>query len=159
MLNSPFARPKNREKFPGVETGDTFYIEREVILEFVQTGLDEKGKAIGSIQPVVHETTQDIAELINSSASKVGLKNIITRFVNTGDASLFEARPILPDGDYSSIPEKSAAEIYASLPKELTQGMTLDEFVKNFNSDMFTKFIEAMKAQQNNIESEVTENE
>ena len=158
MINSPFQRPKNREKFPGIEPGDSCYYEREIILEFVQTGLDENGKAIGSIQPVVYETSKDIAELINSSFKKVGLKNIIARFDATGDASLFSARPVLPSGDYSTIPEKSAQEIYDSLPPELTQGMTLDEFVKNFNSDMFTKFIASIKKEAEK-EKEVTENE
>ena len=158
MINSPFQRPKNREKFPGVESGDSCYYEREIILEFVQTGLDDKGKAIGSIQPVVHETAKDIAELINSSFNKVGLKNIITRFANTGDDSLFNARPVLPSGDYSTIPVKSAQEIFESLPKELTQGMTLDEFVKNFNSDMFTKFIASIKVEAEKGK-EVIENE
>ena len=68
-LNSPFSCPEGR-KIKGVDTGETVYVDRKIYLEYVETGYDEEKKcSIGSVQPVVRETTKDIDKLINSHAN------------------------------------------------------------------------------------------
>lgn len=143
--NSPFVRSDDREVFPGTPTGEDCYIDREVYLEFVQTGLDENGKAIGSIEPVVHETKTSIDDVIGAYKDKVGLRNILMRYARTGDDSLFAQRQTLPSGDYSAVPNKSPEEIYASLPKELTQGLSLAEFMKTFTPEMLKNFLDSLE--------------
>ena len=159
-INSPFVRPDDREEFPGVPAGETKYIDRQILLEFVQTGTDENGKAIGSVRPVVHETYQDINELIQSHADEVGVINMIKLYARTGNEQLFNQNAALPAGDYSVVPEESAAEIYAKLPEELTNGLSMEEFFKQFGPEIWNSFIQAMqnKTEEKKVE-EVNENE
>lgn len=157
-INSPFVRPDDREEFPGVPAGEKNYIDRQIILEFVQTGTDEKGKAIGSVKPVVHETLQNIDELINSHADEVGVINMIKLYARTGNEQLFNQKTALPAGDYSTIPEESAAEIYANLPEELKNGLSMEEFFKQFGPQIWNSFLESLNKPVEK-KDEVKENE
>lgn len=158
-INSPFSRPDDREDFAGVDTGDTKLVDRQILLEFVQTGTDENGKAIGSVKPVVHETFKDVDELVMSHADQVGLINLINQYARTGDVRLFNQNTPLPSGDYSSVGTETAEEIYAKLPKELTNGLTMDQFLKEFGPKMFEAFLDGLKQKEEKKVEEVKENE
>ena len=149
-INSPFVRPVDRESY-SVSVGDTHYVDRKIYMEFVQTGLDENGKAIGSIQPVVKETKTDINKLINSHAAEVGLKNLISLYVRTGDASLFNQKRSINSMsgngyvDLTSIPEKSASEIYSDIPEALKGNRSLEAFLKTLTKEQFEAFIKSLQ--------------
>ena len=145
-INSPFVRPDDREEFPGVGAGETDYIDRQILLEFVQTGTDENGKAIGSIKPVVKETKTNINDVIQSHAEEVGVVNLIALYARTGNEALFAQKTPLPAGDYSVMPDKSPEEIYETLPSELTKGLSYEEFMKSFTAEMFEKFVAELAA-------------
>lgn len=148
-LTSPFRFDKSMEsKLTHPESGK-YYKDKKIYLEFVQTGTDEKGKAIGSIKPVVRETEIDIDELIQSHADEVGLKNLIMMYARTGDNSIFNARKPLPSGDYSDVDKFETPEvIYARLPDELKKGRTYEQFLQSLTADEFKAFVEGLQKQQ-----------
>ena len=154
MINSPFVVNEKKVSSPCHPDFEKYFKDIQIYLEFVQTGTDENGKAIGSVQPVVKEELIDIDELVNSHADQVGLKNLINRYARTGDASLFNQRNCLPDGDYSSIPDKSPEEIYKDIPDELKAGRTYEEFLQSLTTDQLKTFFALIASKE---EKEVTE--
>ena len=168
LINSPFVRSDDREDFAGKETGEIDYIDRKVYLEFVETGRDEKtGKAIGSIEPVVHETKTNIEQLINSHVNEVGVKNLIALYARTGDSSLFSQRKSINSMtggfvDLTTVPSESAEEIYSKIPDELKGDKSMEAFLKSLTKDQFMAFVESLKAsveKSSKKEEEVKENE
>lgn len=168
MINSPFVRPVDREVFEGTPAGETEYIDRKVYLQYVETGIDENGKSIGSIQPVVKETKKDIDKLINSHANEVGLKNLIALYLRTGDDSIFNQKTSLNSVagskgfvDVTELPGKSASEIFSDIPAALKGNKDMEEFLKTLTKDQFEKFITGLKAEVSNKEKvkEVTSDE
>lgn len=157
MICNPFIAVKPSKG--GIETGETYYIDRKVYLKFVETGRDDKGKAIGSVMPVVHEEKIDIDELVNSHKNEVGVKNLIRMFSRTGDLSLFNQRTALPEGDYSNLPDKSVEEIFKDIPKELRGDLSVEQFLRSMTTDQFKKFAETLKAQSVKEEKEVKKDE
>lgn len=128
----------------GCETGSAYYVDRQVVLEFVETGRDAQGKAVGSVQPVIHDNLIDIDELVQSHASEVGVKNLILLYNRTGDASIFNARTPLPAGDYSNLPTESADEIFAKIPDELKAGRSMQDFLKTLTKEQLISYINSV---------------
>lgn len=150
VINSPFVRPVDREVSLGVESGETDYIDRKVYLEYVETGRDEKGKSIGSVQPVVRETKTNIQKLINSHRNEVGVKNLIALFARTGDSSLFNQRQAINAGsellDLTKIPTESAEEIYQKIPEELRGNKDIVAFLSTLSKEQFAAYVQTLKA-------------
>lgn len=150
VINSPFVRPVDREEFSAPEVGETEYIDRKIYMEYVETGVDENGKSVGVVQPVVRETRTNIDKLINSHAGEVGLKNLIMLYARTGDSSLFNQKQSLNSAtggfvDLTALPDESASEIYEKIPEELKGDRSMEEFLKTLTKEQFEAFILALK--------------
>lgn len=103
------------------------------------------------IEEKVIENKTNIKEFINSFADQVGVENILKKVALTGDTSLLNQVPEV-HGDMSIIPEdagekfrmaKSAQEAYSKIDPELTQGQSMEEFIKGLNADKINAYIEA----------------
>lgn len=166
-INSPFVRPDDRKIKKKVGSGSSVYVDRKVYFEYVETGYDEENKcSIGSVQPVVRETTKDIDKLINSHANEVGVRNLIALYLRTGDSSLFNRDKSINDYvggefDATKLPEKSAQEIFNDIPDALKGNKDMEEFLKTLTKDQFEKFVAGLQSEVSKKEKveEVASNE
>lgn len=165
VINSPFVRPADREEVPGIAPGEIDYISRKVYLEYVETGRDEKGKSIGSVQPVIKETRTNISKLINSHKNEVGVKNLIALYARTGDSSLFNQRKAINAGsellDLTKIPTESAEEIFQKIPEELRGNKDIVAFLSTLSKEQFAAYVKSLQAafSKEEVKEEVKENE
>lgn len=119
-MNSPFKLDPKRPVPKGVDTGDPFYHTTKI----TQVIKDD------SISLKVVDDKTSIRETVDSFKDKAGLKNILALYCRTGDSSLFEARSCLNGIDATNIPTQSPESIAKELPKELTEGKSLEDIQK-----------------------------
>lgn len=145
MINSPFAPQKIN--YEGTKKGSDYYITKEIYLKFVQSGTDSKGEPLGEMVPTVREIKTDLQKLIDSHEQEVGVKNLIKIFNRTGDYSLFQARPMLPDGDYTQVLQ-DPQELLKQLPPELVGNKSVEEFIKTLTPEQFKAWVASLKPAQ-----------
>lgn len=143
---NPFVKRVDGYVDSGVGTGEKYYYDHKIKLVYVDSNSrdPDTGDVLANAVPKVITTKTDIDKLINSHKNEVGLKNLIRIFSRTGDASLFNQKKPLPDGDYTSLGDVEA--LFSSLPEDLKAGKNLKEFMDSFSLDLFKKYLVTLKA-------------
>lgn len=150
---------------PGQDNFDKYYIKR--VVKYVPVPLFE-GSDDYVLDMKVIEDKVDIVETINSQANDVGLKAMLERFEKTGDPSCLPSPVNATDDilDLTKLPQDNAeyfeyihglADKYKSLPVELRQDMTLDEFVKKITDKQVNDWLESVKPVEKKVEDKKDE--
>lgn len=142
----------------GVDTGDTqyHYFKRVKKVIYAVDG-DPSSEVIDVRDVLVKDKDVDIQEYINSFANEVGPKAVIKKMMLGVDVNLNQ-KPSLNNGDAifpaGQMPESygdamqrmdQADKLWDSVPKDLKDGKSIEDFLKNITEDDITKYFDAKK--------------
>lgn len=142
-----------RKTFEGEKDFDQYYIDRELKQVAVKTGEGEEDFVLQTKEVV---TKRPIAEVINSQANDVGIESYLRRVQQEGGEV---PQVVVGDqvNDFTNCPEdlaslaslgESAKTKFAQLDPELTQGLSIEEFLSSLSKqkleDYFASKIKAV---------------
>lgn len=157
IVESPF-RP-NGQPCPALTDFDKYYIDNEVHDVVKKTGDGEEDFIV--IKKLVLKK-RDIKEVINASASEVGVENMINRLARSGESlpNVVVGEDVI---DTTRMPSNLAEAIqfgeearkkFEALPKELVNGRSYEEFIKTCSaSEVLAYYQEKEKANKPNDEA------
>lgn len=151
------------EEVPQEKGFDKYYVDYEIRNKVKKTG---EGDEDYVIEPVIIEHKRLIEEVVNAEVSDVGVEAYLRRLAVSGES--------LPDVAYSDIskapvvdttkfPEttgdfvkmtNSARERFSKLPRELTQGMSYEEFVNADMSKLISSYLNKIKSRTEKVGDE-----
>lgn len=151
------------EEVPQEKGFDKYYIDYEIKNKVKKTG---EGDEDYVIEPVIIEHKRLIKEVVNAEVSDVGVEAYLKRLAASGES--------LPDVGYSDIskapivdttkfPETTgdfvkmsndAKARFAKLPRELTNGMSYEEFISADMSKLISSYLNKVKSQSVKVSDE-----
>ena len=157
-----WTRPADMKKHPGIK------IEPEDIVEYQRSQRLIKAESETDFlveETVVESSRVNRKDYIESFRDDVGIANIIKKVAMTGDLSLFNQRQrdVLPHDESGKEivqdlrPLQEGEEtlaamgdrmrtVFAAMPKELTKGMSLEDFLTKTTQADIDAFVAALKA-------------
>lgn len=124
------------------------YIQVDVILGHK---IDESSGEV-AVFPRLNILAEPVSAVVARSKDECGLKNVLKKFMKTGDLGLFNQRPVLTNIDVTNLPDRSPEEIYKDLPKELTGDKTYEEFLNSLTVEQLEAFYKSKLIKENTNE-------